>query len=1258
VTVDGQGRLRIIRPGLQVVQAVHRRNGQFIFAAPSVVIAGIELSNIDLEPDTLANTVAGLTGGDKLYEKIAKKFGKKQNVPMVLVPEDPGFFSLFSNTGGIELEEVEFTYLGAGKITLNQLIGYLEPLIRRQIKRALGRSYTPQQWLAKEVGARVAAKVAVKLLQKGAAQLTLDFVKLKSANEDVATVDNSVNFLLLDFFKGEVTAHAPGLTAVTGVLDLGDFGKAQDFVPIYVLPELSEVRPDPINLVLCDDDDLGVKVRTLAVMKFAETVTFDADLVNVEIEGDAEKRLQKLVGWLLPRFLPVGTFFDEEFTLGDFKFGMRGIFDVDSEAAAVQYKNFELYFTVPNIPGVVNTYTFQDDVPPDGIPPFVSNVARVQSTQLFTQRVAAVGPGRAVNQVFVSIPVLGSRQGVGSVTVTELCQTPSFTKENLTGVTEIIGAPPDLTYVISVYNPTDVPLENVQVRDIATYFREPLSGTPDDAIEVVQVQTIDEVPPNSRIDVPFLVQTFGYTRIENRGEVSAGQGGDIPPVDPCQVAPCASEDEVTGDADDPEPPPDEPDFCQENPSDPLCVCFAPNPPAECVVRPEPVIVKRKLKLVKEVVSPPDVDGQPSPVLAGTRVRYRIGVINEGPEPVDGIVLTDITVLRGPEGSGAQPIERRQEFFIGRLLPGEGVQREVVFPDQGVIPLRAGYGGGVLFNQVTANVDDTDPAEVTNPVVESDVVITKQLVDPAGDALATLVRGSLVRYEITVENTGTAPSQPLTLTDTAYVVGQGTPFAYERSFDLGVLPPGAVETRVVEFTVPTKAELAPPPCVPSPTRGCPLYRETTTYLQNDLFGPDGLYAGTTHQVVNPELDVSVRLVAPAGTTIAAGATATFELTVTNVSPYTARDVRVNVATRLANLVTTSAGQQLQVIAGEEAIDLGALAPGDVRVAQFTVQVPADGDGFNIQRLDTSSRVNYRQKLAATTSHAVVDAAVVLRPALTSPGTNALVITGRPPVLVAGDTVTFTVEVQNTTQADLSNVPVTQAVTLEARDASGAVVSTSVSSATATIPTLGAGASATVTFTATVPSGANGGLLVALFTAPGAGGVRLDHGVIEPGPNGLLVTEMVLDPRQDWSDSGPSNVGGDVPFDDRPGNGAVDSEDVWVEITAPTAATADWTVVLVDANGDEVSQPFGSPVAGQRVRVLSGFGAAVLPIRRVEVRDGTGLTRRSYDVEAMVDQLGPATGPANESLTWVLDALPSAVLQQFVRRPASINVLLPF
>lgn len=607
VTVDPQGRLRILEPGLQVVQAVHRRNGHFIFAPPSVVIAGLALSSIDLEPDTLANTVAGITGGDRLYQKIAKKFGKKQNVPMVLVPEDPGLFSLFSNTGDIELEEVEFTYLGEGKITLNQLIGYLEPLIKRQIKKALGTSYTPQQWLLKEVGARLAAKVAIKLLQKGAAQATLDFVELTSANENVATVDNSVNVLALDFFKGQVTARAPGLTAVSGVLDLGDFGKGQDFVPIYVLPALGEVRPDPVNLVLCADDAAGVRVRTLATMKFAETVTFDAALVNVEVEGDADKRFLKLMGSMLPTFLPVGAPFDREFTVGDFKFGMRGVIEVDQAAGALKYKDFELVFTVPNVPGVVNTYTFQDEVPGGGVPPAVSDVAAVTSTQAFTKRVGAVGPGRAVNQVSVSMPVVGARQGLGSVTVTALCQTPVFTKENSDDGTVIVGTPEELNYVIRVYNPTNVPLENVRVEDITTYFREPLSGSADDATELVQIQTLERVEAHSRVDVRFIVPTFGYTRIDNRGEIVEAAA-----VLPCQVtSTCGGsggiEVEETCFTNPSAPQCRKPTFCEQNPSAPECVCAAPNPPASCISRPDPVTVVGPGPIITEMVLAPQRD---------------------------------------------------------------------------------------------------------------------------------------------------------------------------------------------------------------------------------------------------------------------------------------------------------------------------------------------------------------------------------------------------------------------------------------------------------------------------------------------------------------------------------------------------------------------------------------------------------------------------------------------------------------------------
>jgi hypothetical protein len=212
-----------------------------------------------------------------------------------------------------------------------------------------------------------------------------------------------------------------------------------------------------------------------------------------------------------------------------------------------------------------------------------------------------------VNQVSVSMPVVGARQGLGSVTVTALCQTPVFTKENSDDGTVIVGTPEELNYVIRVYNPTNVPLENVRVEDITTYFREPLSGSADDATELMQIQTLERVEAHSRVDVRFIVPTFGYTRIDNRGEIVEAAA-----VLPCQVtSTCGGsggiEVEETCFTNPSAPQCRKPTFCEQNPSAPECVCAAPNPPASCISRPDPVTVVGPGPIITEMVLAPQRD---------------------------------------------------------------------------------------------------------------------------------------------------------------------------------------------------------------------------------------------------------------------------------------------------------------------------------------------------------------------------------------------------------------------------------------------------------------------------------------------------------------------------------------------------------------------------------------------------------------------------------------------------------------------------
>ena len=143
---------------------------------------------------------------------------------------------------------------------------------------------------------------------------------------------------------------------------------------------------------------------------------------------------------------------------------------------------------------------------------------------------------------------------------------------------------------------------------------------------------------------------------------------------------------------------------------------------------------------------------------------------------------------------------------------------------------------------------------------------------------------------------------------------------------------------------------------------------------------------------------------------------------------------------------------------------------------------------------------------------------------------------------------------------------------------------------------------------------------------------------------FITEMVLDPKQDWSDTSGGNG---VPFDALPGTAAPDGNDVWIEVAAVTGTT-NWTLTLTDATGATFSQPVGPPVLGSAVKVVSGFGVGTARIVTVQVTDQNGLVRQTVDVAAIEAVLGPATGASNEALTWSIFGSPTPVLQHSAAR----------
>ena len=139
--------------------------------------------------------------------------------------------------------------------------------------------------------------------------------------------------------------------------------------------------------------------------------------------------------------------------------------------------------------------------------------------------------------------------------------------------------------------------------------------------------------------------------------------------------------------------------------------------------------------------------------------------------------------------------------------------------------------------------------------------------------------------------------------------------------------------------------------------------------------------------------------------------------------------------------------------------------------------------------------------------------------------------------------------NPTTSAVPNVVITDELRLN-----GVTISSSAINA----GTVDAGTSQTFPFDVVAPAG--GGALQNTVSAPGFAAFQPPPVTIASPTGRLVITELVVDPKQDWSDSAGGNG---VPFDGMPGTGVVDAGDIWIEVFNTTTGNQNWTVRLTDA-----------------------------------------------------------------------------------------------
>jgi hypothetical protein len=301
-------------PGIEVLQASHNN----IASNKSIVLAGFSIADISLEPIVESALETGTLGS-----RIFAAFGTGQNAPVVVAPSDSGFID---DDNQIILNEVMLQYTGGGRISLNDLMSAIRPLIEEQFSSAIDNAFAPPgntpTWRN--------AQALVKLLE-GPGTANLNYTL------DLSTTSSSVaSFLGSPFFRARITSNAAGLALVTGRLNLGGFGTGTDSVLVWSLSSLESVQIDPPTLQIdrTSSPSPGPALRAVAhVSPISANLAVPAGYAN----GD------QALASALPSSMR-GTF---STGLGSaFRFNVSG--SATSSGSTLQFSEFRLAFNAPN----------------------------------------------------------------------------------------------------------------------------------------------------------------------------------------------------------------------------------------------------------------------------------------------------------------------------------------------------------------------------------------------------------------------------------------------------------------------------------------------------------------------------------------------------------------------------------------------------------------------------------------------------------------------------------------------------------------------------------------------------------------------------------------------------------------------------------------------------------------------------------------------------------------------------------------------
>jgi PKD repeat protein len=478
ISVDASGMLTANTPGIQVVRAHYKDGGIDFDSGFTVVLAGIKLKEIALKPESVLTTLAGT---------LSDALGSKKNPPMILAADANGYVL---DKGVVLLDDVTFELLGTATISLKDLVGAIEPLVHDALTAALA-----------ETGpaAPVLAHAFTKLAELGVAFAGVQALDpLESADETIASVSQTVPL------QGLVQSHVSGLTSISGTLDLGALGKADDSVLVWVLPNVKSATVEPNLTAIRSTDPAtpGPTVRTFVEMELIQQAI-------VPLKGKANTTAE-----LLDRFLPDGmaswqTAIDKDFVTDTpapkLRFHIKGSMtptcappDASGKVeCSITFTDVGLGFYAPNNvrPAINNDYTIAD--------PSIAALGTVETFDTHIVHQNKVGASPLSGNVTVAF-MGGAQDTTARIVVTG--GGPVLTKTLQDGQDGSVQGGAFVNFTVTVLNPFDTPLQNVQVTD-TTYFLA-RGATTEGVLQSVSLPLIPVLAPHQTVTVDAALTGF------------------------------------------------------------------------------------------------------------------------------------------------------------------------------------------------------------------------------------------------------------------------------------------------------------------------------------------------------------------------------------------------------------------------------------------------------------------------------------------------------------------------------------------------------------------------------------------------------------------------------------------------------------------------------------------------------------------------------------------------------------------------------